>query len=804
MGSKKKRMRDSSAENDGLSKSEDVTNTYMFENGESSGKKLADESENRYVEILGYYKRIKNAILEGELLNDEENCETLVERMVEDMKKKEIETLLLTDQRCSKTFELILCIGILCVRRLFDKILCSENEHENELYLERLVNSLSKDVFILETVFREVDKNIFSMYGSHVTETALEGGLLLQNYIGKRLGGLKFDKVKDSLINERENIRKIIFDSVRRLSDGPGWVSIITDSSATHVGRTIMNICVGRVEMSMEGMEEHIMDSVGRRNQGSKLRSNENKVSLNSECYKKTDFLSLLYTFEEEDKSKEGDCLDNGLDTNNTISNQIYKALLLDLDGLINDTYGLPSLITLLKALNEVGKKRNKYPMVLSKIITLIITNGQEEEEDIVGKIINGLKMDTDKISRLLINCTNSWINCSLKSRLLEALLEIVPYHLVTIWTSSHTCSASPPKSSDLNYQHNNELLINKILDSDYGHFVVLNLLRSNVLRREEFTLILKSIEFSKLTSKKEFIDILIALIDTCRRLQCEYKYLTKRLWKVLEIETSEDYQYTFSCLIFLVKRSIFGNSIKGSKDSNKGNIDNNESNFSDYKISPQGCMMISSLSKFPAETIHPLISGITYFINNFKNEMKGGIVETNYGTRMVENILSSTSTIPTSIKRKWIQSYIGDFLKLSLNGGVCNYALIAMFYASDNFYRKIIVEELLNEEQGGGKETIMSKNFKIFKSLKIESFVKQDKNWYDINKKIDKTREMFRDIIEGEIDTIGKNEMKVNNKSRNYDLDDKNKEYDTCDDKSINVILEHIRKTNVNKRIKK
>ncbi|KAH7648280.1 hypothetical protein FG379_000204 [Cryptosporidium bovis] len=830
MGKVKRRTKEKVAENtDSINFGSD---TYGFVNDDSSGKKSINETENRYSEILGYYKRIKSAILDGELLDDEENCEILVERMVEDMKKKDIETLLLTDQRCSKTFELILSIGILSIRRLFDNVPDSKNEdkQENSIHLERLMNTLSKCVFILESVFREVENNVFSMYGSHITETALEEGILLQNYIGKMLNDKKLKGVRESLICERDRIRNIIVDSIKRLGEGPGWISVITDSSATHVGRIIMNICVGKIKMSIEAMEEYIMESIGRRNQGSKVRSN-NKISFSSERYSTKDLLSLLCTFGEEDKTG----LDDDCNTSNTISNQIYKALLLDMEGIISDAYGLPSLITLLRALNEASRKENKYLKILGRIITVIITNGQEVEEDIIGEIIEKSKLDTDKISRLLINCTNNWINCSLKSRLLEALLEIVPYDIITIWTSSHTCLISSLTSSDsIKGACDKERMIDKMLNSEYGHFVILNLLKSNVLRKEEFTLVLKSLDFSKLTCKKEFIDILIALIDSCRRFQCEYKYLTRKLWKSLEIETSEDYQYTFSCLIFLVKRSIFDSSKKDGSQGNcinqtKGYMNdtdnenkNDSGNFnsecevfqsSEYKISSQGCMIISSLSKFPAETIHPLISGITYFITNFKNAMKSEIIETNYGTRMVENILSSTSTIPTSIKKKWIQSYIGDFLRLTLKGGVCNYALIAMFYASDHFYRKIIVEELLDEERGGGKDVIMSENFKIFKSLKIETFVKQDKNWYDINNKIDKTREMFKSIIDEKIETTDNNgDININNKrinkseikNKSFDSDDRSKDHDISDDIGMNSILQHIRSTNINKRVKR
>ncbi|KAH8582935.1 uncharacterized protein ELE39_002280 [Cryptosporidium sp. chipmunk genotype I] len=731
------------------------------------------EDENYYMEILNYYKKIKDMILTGDLLNDEQGCEVLVDRIIEDMKKKDVEIFLMSDQRCSKIFELMLSINILSIKRLIDSInfdILSEKGkmiEENKIF-KRLKYCISNYTFILKSILKHVEQSIFDLYGSHVTETALESSAII----------LSFLKQKKIFQEERTLILKEILEFVRKIGDNLGWISILTNSTASHVGRTVINITTGKVTMSMDNMEVYILENVGKRNQANKQKfsgKSQNKYKTH-ECGSIKELKELVFSSNMDDSS---------------LSSQLLRSLKEDFEGIIGDTYALPSLILFIRTLNELNSQNNTELAKLFNIfLTIIITNGQETEEDIIIKYENG-DMDSEKISRLLSNSTGNWINSNLKSRLLEALLEVIPYEFLAIWINSHTIFK----------EKHDQLFLNDILDSDYGHYVILNLLKSNRIKREEFIPILKSLDFSKITSKKELLDILISLIDNCRRLQSEYKYLTKKLWKSIEIDSSEDYQYTFSCLIFQKKKSEL--------IIEKDNTSQLEADFIEkkLKITSQGCLMISSLSKFPADTIHPLTSGITYFISKHKNIMLKDILEVPFGIRMIETIISSTSNIPLSLKKRWIQSYFGNFLNMVLSG-TCNYAIIAMFYASDNLFRKMIVEELLNEEQGGGKDVLMSKNFKIFKSLKIESFNKKG-DWNNVNEKIDKTRKLFSNIIDEKIDILNNlDESSSNNVSSNTKISKKNKNKrnfnkhningssDITDDQSMENILKFIKKS--------
>lgn len=721
------------------------------------------DDENYYMEILNYYKKIKDMILTGDLLSDEQGCEVLVDRIIEDMRKKDVGIFLMSDQRCSKIFELILGINILNTKRLLDSVNFNALEENGRMFEEnetfkRLRSSVSSYVFILGSILRQVEQSIFDLYGSHVTETALESSAIL-------LGFLKGKRV---LEEEKALILEEVLEFARKIGAGSlGWISVLTNSTASHVGRTVINIALGKVTMSMDTMETYIMENLGRRNQANKQkfggRNPHSKYKV-YECGGIDELKELLFTPESGDSS---------------LSSQLLRSLREDFEGVVADTYALPSLILFVRALFELRMQRKgKLVSLFNHFLTAIMTNGQEEE-DLVSGFESG-DVDSEKVSRLLSNLTQSWVHSNLKSRLLELLLDVIPYEFLVIWINSHTLSK----------EGRDQLFLNDMIDSEYGHFVVLNLLKSGRIRREEFIPILKSLDFSKLVSKRELADILVSLMENCRRLQSEYKCLAKKLWKSIGIDSSEDYQYTFSCIISQKKKSELVEEKEERADS-EGKL----------KITSHGCLMISSLSKFPTDTIHPLTSGITYFINKHKSVMLGDILETPFGIRLTETILSSSSNIPQSLKKRWIQSYFGNFLNLAL-AGTCNYAIIAMFHASDNLFRKMIVQELLNEELGGGKDILMSKNFKIFKSLKIENFNKKD-DWNLVNEKIDKTRKLFSDIIDNKIDILQETTTthektnthnphltKKNTNKRKQHLPD-----DVTDDTSMGNIIKFIKK---------
>lgn len=739
------------------------------ERARAEEQEAGQDDENYYMEILNYYKKIKEMILTGNLLSDEQGCEVLVDRIIEDMRKKDVEIFLMSDQRCSKIFELMLGINILSIKRLLDSVNFSVSEEKGRMFEEnesfkRLRSSVSSYVFILKSVLKQVEQSIFDLYGSHVTETALESSAML-------LGFLKGKRV---LEDERALILEEILGFAKKIGDGSlGWISVLTNSTASHVGRTVINIALGKVTMSMDTMETYIMENVGRRNQANKQkfggRSLHSKYKV-YECGGIDELKELLFSSEPGDSS---------------LSFQLLRSLREDFEGIVGDTYALPSLILFVRALFELRTQTSgKLAKLFNSFLTVIITNGQgDEEEDLVSGYESG-DVDSEKISRLLSNLTQDWIHSNLKSRLLELVLEVIPYEFLVIWINSHTLSK----------ERLDQLFLNDMIDSEYGRFVVLNLLKSGRIRREEFIPILKSLDFSKLVDKRELADILVSLMENCRRLQSEYKYLAKKLWKSVGINSSEDYQYTFSCIIFQKKK----NELAGEEEEKEENGGEDKSERKP-KITPHSCLMISSLSKFPADTIHPLTSGITYFINKYKNVMLGDIIETPFGIRMTETIVSSSSNIPQSLKKRWIQSYFGNFLNLTL-AGTCNYAIIAMFYASDHLFRKMIVQELLNEELGGGKDVLMSKNFKIFKSLKIESFNKKD-DWNLVNEKIDKTRKLFSDILDNKIDILDNDtpettyvSQKNTNKRKHHSSND------VTDDSSMGSIIKFIKK-NKNKK---
>ncbi|OII78237.1 hypothetical protein cand_034620 [Cryptosporidium andersoni] len=740
-----------------------------FRNNEQRYKKTKDTGHYSS-EIIMYYVRLKDLILKGDLLKDEIGCETITQHIIEDINKKELDNLLLSDQRCSKVVEIILGISTLSIIRLFSKV---EDELKKNEYLEsnnfkdnlfnRLEESTSNFVTVCIKILNKMEYCIFNQYSSHIVQTTLESIILLNSHL---------QDCKIKIILEKLELLQISFMvNLQNLTRNIGWIKIICDPCGSHVARTIISSCIGDIKFDINGLEEHILSHLGRRNRASRLN-----LKFNNQNY----LLKVPVMFKEFLLCKASDI------DGDSLSGQIYECLRSDIEGIIYDPYASPTLSVLCFSLykikdefptNKGVNKLNKYNP-LYKLLSCIITLGQKSKD-----ILNPVKK-VEKIKRYLVNCSINWMNSEIASCTLEMLIELIPDEVFTLWISSHCNTDNLGSIKDINLDNKGVQisLINKMVSSCYGNYIIQKILKSNRLNEPDFIQLIKVVDF-QVIFKSGYIGVLNCILETCRKFQSHYKLVTKNIWKAIELKSSNDYKYAFACLIFCKTRSELQNiieereinldKIEGEIEERIGDINDstiiddkdsfeivkksNENRLSRLSTSTYGCNVINSLIHFPAETIHPLISGITYFISHFKEIMIKELGMKQYGVRMIESMVGVNSQIPITIIRKWINAFSGHFLELGLNNNG-SFAVSAMYKASDKIMKRKIVQELLDKENGGA-DMIKSRNYSLYKRCEIPLYLELDEKLWDISQsQKTKTRIMFSDILKEEPEIKNKN----------------------------------------------
>ncbi|EEA04817.1 uncharacterized protein CMU_038840 [Cryptosporidium muris RN66] len=741
-----------------------------FKNNKQIYKKIRDTGHYSS-EIIMYYVRLKDLILKGDLLKDEIGCETITQHVIEDINKKELDNLLLNDQRCSKVVEIILGISTLSIIRLFSKV--EDELKKSDEYLEsndfkdnlfnRLEESTSNFVTVCIKILNKMEYCIFNQYSSHIIQTTLESIILLNSH-------LQDCKIK-IILEKLELLQISLMVNLQNLTRNIGWIKIICDPCGSHVARTIILSCIGDIKFDINGLEEHILSHLGRRNRGSRLN-----LKFNNQNF----LLKVPIMFKEFLLCKASDI------DGDSLSGQIYECLRSDVEGIIYDPYASPTLSVLCFSLYKIKdefptkkgvNKLNKYNP-LYELLSCIITLGQKSKD-----ILNPVKK-VEKIKRYLVNCSINWMNSEIASCTLEMLIELIPDEVFTLWISSHCNTDNLESIKDINLDNKDVQisLINKMVSSCYGNYIIQKILKSNRLNEPDFIQLIKVVDF-QVIFKSGYIGVLNCILETCRKFQSHYKLVTKNIWKAIELKSSNDYKYAFACLIFCKTRSELQNiieereinidKVEGELEERIGGINDstiiddkdsfeivkrsNENKLSRLSTSIYGCNIINSLIHFPAETIHPVISGITYFISHFKEIMVKELGMKQYGVKMIESMVGINSQIPITIIRRWINAFSGHFLELGLNNNG-SFAVSAMYKASDKIMKRKIVQELLDKENGGA-DVIKSRNYSLYKRCEIPLYLELDEKLWDISQsQKTKTRIMFSDILKEEPEIKNKN----------------------------------------------
>jgi hypothetical protein len=176
------------------------------------------------------------------------------------------------------------------------------------------------------------------------------------------------------------------------------------------------------------------------------------------------------------------------------------------------------------------------------------------------------------------------------------------------------------------------------------------------------------------------------------------------------------------------------------------------DSRIDEAQITPQGCLLMSSLLKLKQSAIQPIITGTQAFVeylkgfdftsSKFTNEMGPG--------RMLQTLLSSECSLPMGMKKKIIkQLVLGDDAvqrlgKLTSDRKVGSWIVTTIWdtCAGDIDTKHRLGEALLSIE--GIREI----NWKVWKHCGLASFSRRNEEWTQTEKKKSKAQNLLRDII--------------------------------------------------------
>lgn len=177
------------------------------------------------------------------------------------------------------------------------------------------------------------------------------------------------------------------------------------------------------------------------------------------------------------------------------------------------------------------------------------------------------------------------------------------------------------------------------------------------------------------------------------------------------------------------------------------------EPRIDESKITPQGCLLLSSLLKLKQSAIQPIVSGAHVFVeflakefvfeqSRFMNEIGPG--------RLVQTMISADCSLPTGIKKKIIRNLMltddapQRLAKMASDRKVGSWLVTAAWdcCAGDVETRRTLGDSLLCVE--GLRET----NWKIWRHCGLATFSRRNDEWSQTEKKKSKAQSLLRDII--------------------------------------------------------
>ena len=168
-------------------------------------------------------------------------------------------------------------------------------------------------------------------------------------------------------------------------------------------------------------------------------------------------------------------------------------------------------------------------------------------------------------------------------------------------------------------------------------------------------------------------------------------------------------------------------------------------------KITPQGCLLLSTLMAFKQQPIQILISNTALLVDHLKDaqiEQSKFFTEVGPG-RTLQTIMSSTCALPTGIKKKIIKAVIlsrttEQLAILATDRKVGSWMITTIWDSctGDVQLKQELGESLLKIEG------IRELNWKVWKHCELATFTRRNDQWTATEKRKAKVQNVFKDII--------------------------------------------------------
>ena len=174
------------------------------------------------------------------------------------------------------------------------------------------------------------------------------------------------------------------------------------------------------------------------------------------------------------------------------------------------------------------------------------------------------------------------------------------------------------------------------------------------------------------------------------------------------------------------------------------------EEEFDETRITPQGCLLVSTLMGFKQAPIQPMISNTASLVQHIQSQ-KVGVSKffTELGPgRTLQTIMSSNCALPTGIKKKIIRAVIfrptEELALLAADRKVGSWMITTVWDScnGDVTLKQQIAEELLKIEN------LRELNWKIWKHCDLIAFTRRNEQWTTTETRKAKVHNVFKDII--------------------------------------------------------
>jgi hypothetical protein len=175
------------------------------------------------------------------------------------------------------------------------------------------------------------------------------------------------------------------------------------------------------------------------------------------------------------------------------------------------------------------------------------------------------------------------------------------------------------------------------------------------------------------------------------------------------------------------------------------------ETPIDESKITPQGCLFLSTLFRFKVSSIQPLLSFAKPLIDHLGTlELEQSRFFTDVGPgRMVQTLISSECCFPNTIKMKIIRNFMLNdeqrLAKLVADRRVGAWLVTTAWDSCDVPTKTLIGEKLLKIDG------LRDSNWKIWKHCSLASFSRRNDEWTKTETRKIKAKNLLSDIVGGQ-----------------------------------------------------